>query len=237
MKTDTKDSIATITSNTPIGEGGSVVMAPYIQTYPYPGVSVDNTKVYKKLLAVLKEGITVGKSGWNNFHKYHYTTEADVVEGIRSAFVKHGLIYQFDMISTQQVTPEVVRAAIRFSLIDPDSGQRIDSVVYGDGQDKGDKGVFKAITGAQKYFLMKTFLLSTGDDPENDSAAPNEPKKTTTAVNKPAPAPKTAPIAATSTNSAPTRSSFNRSAFKSNPAPAKETPSEVQPESEQDVEY
>ncbi len=30
----------------------------------------------------------------------------------------------------------------------------------------GDKGTYKAITGATKYALMKTFLLETGDDPE-----------------------------------------------------------------------
>ena len=33
------------------------------------------------------------------------------------------------------------------------------------------KGLYKAFTGSMKYFLMKNFLVATGDDPEQDSAA------------------------------------------------------------------
>lgn len=36
----------------------------------------------------------------------------------------------------------------------------------------GDKGVYKAITGANKYLLFKLFQIETGDDPEKDEAAP-----------------------------------------------------------------
>ena len=39
----------------------------------------------------------------------------------------------------------------------------------GSGQDAGDKGIFKAISGAQKYALMKAFMIPTGDDPEQDA--------------------------------------------------------------------
>ena len=34
----------------------------------------------------------------------------------------------------------------------------------------GDKGLYKAITGANKYFLFKLFQIETGDDPERDTA-------------------------------------------------------------------
>jgi hypothetical protein len=40
--------------------------------------------------------------------------------------------------------------------------------MIGEGQDAGDKGPYKAMTGAQKYALMKTFMIPTGDDPEAD---------------------------------------------------------------------
>src|SRR5699024_6730814 len=39
------------------------------------------------------------------------------------------------------------------------------------GQDAGDKAVYKAITGATKYALMKVFMIPTGDDPEQDYEA------------------------------------------------------------------
>jgi hypothetical protein len=47
------------------------------------------------------------------------------------------------------------------------SGQWIETVHVGEGEDRGDKAAYKAITGATKYWVMKTFLISTGDDPES----------------------------------------------------------------------
>ena len=46
--------------------------------------------------------------------------------------------------------------------------------------DTGDKWVYKAITGAVKYIFMKTFQISTGDDPEKDEVKERKPKETET---------------------------------------------------------
>ena len=40
--------------------------------------------------------------------------------------------------------------------------------VAGEGADAGDKAPYKAMTGALKYALLQSFLLSTGDDPEDE---------------------------------------------------------------------
>ena len=42
--------------------------------------------------------------------------------------------------------------------------------VAGEGADVGDKAPYKAMTGALKYALLQSFLLSTGDDPEDEHA-------------------------------------------------------------------
>lgn len=39
--------------------------------------------------------------------------------------------------------------------------------MWGQGVDSGDKGIYKAITGANKYFIYKLLNLPTGDDPES----------------------------------------------------------------------
>jgi hypothetical protein len=57
-----------------------------------------------------------------------------------------------------------------FSLIDAESGERHDVAWAGTGDDKSDKGIYKGYTGSLKYFLMKTFLVSQGDDPEGDES-------------------------------------------------------------------
>jgi len=67
-----------------------------------------------------------------------------------------------------------VKLEVRF--VDADSGEQYTSYFYGDGYDKTDKGLYKAITGALKYALLKTFLVATGDDPEKDGVASSKNK-------------------------------------------------------------
>jgi hypothetical protein len=49
-----------------------------------------------------------------------------------------------------------------------DSGEEIVAKVAGQGLDSGDKAPYKAMTGALKYALLQSFLLATGDDPEDE---------------------------------------------------------------------
>ena len=58
---------------------------------------------------------------------------------------------------------------MEFKFIDGETGEEITFKMSGSGQDAGDKGIFKAISGAQKYALMKAFMIPTGDDPEQDA--------------------------------------------------------------------
>jgi hypothetical protein len=55
--------------------------------------------------------------------------------------------------------------------------------IPGCGNDKnskggiGDKGTYKALTGANKYLLFKLYQIATGDDPEVASAADGAPEE------------------------------------------------------------
>ena len=65
-----------------------------------------------------------------------------------------------------------IETIYRFVNIDnPD--EFVETMVYGDGVDTGDKAPGKAMTYADKYALMKAYKLSTGDDPDKD-ASPEE---------------------------------------------------------------
>ncbi len=63
----------------------------------------------------------------------------------------------------------------------------------GQGLDNADKGYYKAYTGAVKYFLMKTFMISTGDDPELDSYRDQAPRRPQSQARPSRPAPKATP--------------------------------------------
>ena len=67
-------------------------------------------------------------------------------------------------------TQYIVCVDMEFKFIDGDSGEELTLNMSGEGQDVGDKAIYKAISGAQKYALMKAFMIPTGDDPEYDGA-------------------------------------------------------------------
>lgn len=127
----------------------------------------DKPTLWARIARVMEESKAIPKNGYNDFHKYHYTMETDLVEGIRPLLVKHGLALT---VSTESVTREgdVTTVGCKFTLTDTETGDKSEAMFYGQGQDKADKGIYKAYTGCVKYYLLKTFLIPTGNDPEED---------------------------------------------------------------------
>lgn len=62
----------------------------------------------------------------------------------------------------------MVIAKFQFEIIDRETGEREVYQAFGSGADTGDKGLYKAYTGAIKYFLANNYLVAEGNDPEND---------------------------------------------------------------------
>jgi len=126
----------------------------------------------------------IEKSGRNQFHGYNYATEADLVAALRGELYKRG-VFIFPSVLQQERKAITVNSKngqretaltdviVRWTFVDCDSGERFECDVPGCGEDSGDKGVYKAMTGSEKYLLMKAFLIPTGDDPEKDT----EPEK------------------------------------------------------------
>lgn len=127
--------------------------------------------VSKKLLNVIANvSSKVEKSGYNSHQKYKYIMEKDLLDAVRAEIVEQGLLITS---SVENVTREgtITSVSMKHMIIDVESGESLEVRSAGQGADGQDKGVFKAITGANKYFLLKTFLLSGDDDPENDANA------------------------------------------------------------------
>lgn len=120
-----------------------------------------------KVLKVMQAVSTIAKDGFNAFHKYKYVTDAAIVTAIREELIKNNLIVVPDQLECTR-DGEITTVKMSYAMIDVDSGETITSHVFGQGQDKGDKGIYKASTGAEKYYLLKTFLIPTSDDPEKD---------------------------------------------------------------------
>lgn len=150
--------------------------------------------VAKKLLNVTDalDG-KVKKSGYNSYSKYTYVTEADLIDAIRPELIKQGLIITTSVLSFSE-TPasedddnRYASVTLKHTIIDTESGESIELHSAGTGADRLDKALYKSYTGALKYFLLKTFMLSGDDDPENDGVV-KKPTPAKPAASKPAPA-------------------------------------------------
>ena len=131
-----------------------------------------------KLVNVMNECGYIQKQGKNEFHKYKYAMAADVLEKVNAALVKNKIasyavpeIINFIDITNQKGNVEhLATVKMTLTIIDSESGESLQIIGLGSGQDSGDKAIMKAQTAALKYAWMLTLNISTGDDPEADSA-------------------------------------------------------------------
>lgn len=129
----------------------------------------------KKLATILGAVGKVPKSGHNSFHNYDYVTENDLVYAVRDKLADAG-IFVFTSVESQTVqiikdedkTTALTTVTTKHTFVDGDTGENFSVLSQGQGADVGDKGGYKAATGAMKYFLYKCFMIPTGDDPEAD---------------------------------------------------------------------
>lgn len=134
-------------------------------------------KLIKKLTEIMQEVKYIQKKGFNSFNNYKYATESDVAEKVREELANRCVMMIPNILETSYRehtnrkgnTEYITKVRMEFKFIDGETGEELIFHSEGEGQDAGDKGIYKAITGAQKYALMKVFMIPTGDDPEADS--------------------------------------------------------------------
>ncbi len=139
--------------------------------------------VSQKILAVMEAVSHIEKDSYNAFQKYNYVSEANLVGKVRQAMIDNKLIAIPDMVS-HNIIPSgkdgdshLTTVVVEYTFIDAESGEFITFTSGGQGTDKGDKGIFKALTGCNKYALLKAFQIATGDDPEADTGGSKSKKK------------------------------------------------------------
>jgi hypothetical protein len=118
----------------------------------------------------------VAKSGENKFDRYKYADLEDYLDVVKPKLGEFGVavvcsISEVDRLedraTAQGKSEHAVQVALDITLLH-ESGQWIMVTMYGEGQDRADKAIYKAITGARKYATAATFNLATSDDPERD---------------------------------------------------------------------
>jgi hypothetical protein len=129
----------------------------------------------QKLAEVRRRLGYVQKRGHNERFNYSYVTAADIAGAVGDILAELGVVVipsleniTYESATARGETTRIARVVMAYTFADVDSGEAIVAKVAGQGLDVGDKAPDKAMTGALKYALLQSFLLATGDDPEDE---------------------------------------------------------------------
>lgn len=136
--------------------------------------------LFAKMARIMGKVKRLKKTGHNNFFNYDFATDSDIADTIRELLAEENIAVFAQLISVDQVTYMSdknkttwrTRGNFMFTLACGDTGATFSCSWIGEADDTGDKGINKAATAAEKYWLLKTFVMSTGDerdDADNDS--------------------------------------------------------------------
>lgn len=153
-------------------------------------MEIKELNIYEKLALITDEIGTIEKNlnvQVNKTASYKAVSERDVLDNVKPIEKKYR-VYSYPakrvVIDSDTLTKETeyngvitktntlfmrIETVYRFVNIDKPE-EYVETIVYGDGIDTGDKAPGKAMTYADKYALMKTYKLSTGDDLDKEAS-------------------------------------------------------------------
>ena len=129
-------------------------------------VQKDRNKVAGQYTAVKHDDVTAKIRPYllaNGLIITSTVTECQITEGVITRKGRGGESYD-----TRNVVANVTVCQEVINIENPSDRVMIHS--NGMGEDQGDKAIGKAISYACKYGILKTFLLETGDDADNDAS-------------------------------------------------------------------
>jgi ERF superfamily len=140
--------------------------------------AADQMTLRQKLGEVRRRIGYIQKRGYNERHHYNYVAAADIAGTVGDILAELGVVVipRLESITYESHAPgridsvRVARVIMAYTFTDVNSTEEITVRVAGEGLDVGDKASYKAMTGALKYALLQSFLLATGDDPEDERA-------------------------------------------------------------------
>lgn len=141
----------------------------------------------EKLLEMQKAVDQIIKDGQNTSDKYDFASDENVLGKFRPLMDELGLLL-IPKVTSANIREGTTRSGtaryltelgLTMTWVDIDSGEELDVPWYAQGVDlAGEKGVGKALTYGEKYFLLKFFHIPTKrDDPDNDPRGTNGEKK------------------------------------------------------------
>lgn len=139
--------------------------------------------LFQKLAEVVTAIDHVEKGGTNTFQNYKYVKAADIARAVRRELSARNIYLISDVVEIRNYQipakegfMQAVDVKVKFTFVDGDAPayeegyNQMTLHAWGTGTDKGDKAVYKAMTGALKYGLRNAFLIPDESDPEADTS-------------------------------------------------------------------
>lgn len=148
-----------------------------LEGVPVPARLGDPRKnLIQKICEVITELGPLAPAGTNAFHHYKYFSDEQISNMFRDAFASRNILLVPEVMSwdirdfktEKDKHSFLTTIMVRWTFHDGDSGELIEAVTIGQGDDPGDKGANKATTGAFKYLLIKMAMIGGEGDAEAD---------------------------------------------------------------------
>ena len=140
--------------------------------------------IYKAIAAVLSDVGAVGKDGQNAFDKYRYRSIDAVMNAMHPAMAKYGVFVMPEVLEqSREERGSRSGGVLIYSIIKvrytfyAEDGSSLTATVIGEGMDKGDKSVNKAMSAAFKYALFQVFCIPTDEFSDSEDESPEARQK------------------------------------------------------------
>lgn len=166
-------------------------ITPTLTTGPlFTGEPAALAKLYGKMTQVMAQAQALEKTGRNDYFHYNYVEQDAVYNQVRQAMAAAGLGFLASVLAVESYTKtvagergdkikQITRVTFLFTLLDSETGATLQAPWVAEGIDTEDKSINKASAQATKYFLMRTFLLGTGEpDPDGSEPTPGTRRQT-----------------------------------------------------------
>ena len=145
---------------------------PAPERFPAVAALHEKASVVERVAAVMEDAWRIEKSGKNEQQGYAFAQESDIAEMLRAAMGRAKLILHATIVGEDRYVAKFrnsegtgVVVHVEYTLLGPNDSLP-PSRWSGEATDNSDKAVPKALTAAKKSYLVHTFLLSTGVDPD-----------------------------------------------------------------------
>jgi len=134
--------------------------------------------IFKQIPAIMSEIPSIGKDRKNTGQGYNFRGIDDIYNFIQPLLAKHSVFMTAEILDDRHEERQSKSGGVimyrvlkmRYSFVASD-GSSVATDAVGEGMDSGDKASAKAMSIAQKYAILQTFLVPTADakDPEIDN--------------------------------------------------------------------